>query len=108
MTAQDVKQQEYRIEQYHALTKRITQLEETLRVMAAPLHECTDSCFTGNIRESRRVTRMDVTFSATLGMQPGGTIAYCNLDIPAGQLGDLLAQNVRGELKIRQDELQKL
>lgn len=99
MKAHEIKPLMERVTKFNALSARFSVLEELIRKLDNDHVGCSDSPFTGNTRESRRITELNISFSATLGLEKPVEMRFSSLHIPAYDLCKFLEL----QLKKQQD-----
>lgn len=92
MKANEVKTMTERLARFHALTARLNEINEALRIIRISDEDapCGQTPFTGNTRESRRVDSLLICFSETLGRSPAVRLQISNMKISASNLGRFL------------------
>lgn len=105
MNDQDVAFQFDRITRYKELKARAEQIRFSIQILE---ESSTTSPFTGNTRESRKVDRMTIVFTASEGGDVPVTRIFDALMIPATALHALLTAHLREQWKIVQEAMAKL
>jgi len=111
MNESEVREQESRISKYRKLEKVRNEIGSALHAVTEPWEKtgpCGQGPFTGNTRESRRVISMKIQFSATLGGAAPVDIEISNMHIKAYELGRALESMLRSEMKLLNDEMEKV
>ena len=111
MKENEVKEQTARIIKYQELERIRNEVLHALSVVTRPWVDtgpCGQGPFTGNTRESRRVDRMLIEFTATRGGACAVSTDIVNPHIEAWELGRVLESMLREKLKTINAEMEKL
>jgi hypothetical protein len=100
MTDQEYLDQSARLSKFNELTSRRKEIREALKLLTEPDPNgpCGQNPFTGNTRESRKVTDLQFGFTQTRGGAPGITLSVYDLNIRASDLGRAIEEMLRAEL----------
>lgn len=101
MTKAEAENQAKRVETFNRLNAGRSALRNTIQKMDLPISGSCASPFTGNTRESRKITNMRIDFSATLGGEGPVTLDLDYMQISAGDFGRMLE-------KLLEDKMTKL
>jgi hypothetical protein len=110
MNAAEFKQQQDRIAEYQRLREYRDEVQKCLDAITEPDSDgpCGQNPFTGNTRESRRVTRIAFDFSPTRGGAPEVSRSLNYPHIEAHALGIALADMLRAKLSEVDAKITKL
>jgi len=110
MTPQEAKELKFRLDAFTRLEKRADELSFIINQITAdsPTDPNQTGPFTGNTRETRKITRLRIDFSTTLGGSPEVDMTIDSLNIPARDFQRFMLSLLRTEAGVIQSEMAKL
>lgn len=110
MTPHEAKALEVKLDMFRRLSARSEQLRAIIDQLT--LNRDSDpnktGPFTGNTRETRKITRLRIDFSKTLGGSPEVDMTIDSLNIPARDFQRFMLSLLHTEAGVIQSEMEKL
>ncbi len=100
MKPHEIELMQKRMDEYRRLEKRCDEIRFAINEITRgdPTGPCEQGPFTGNTRESRQISMIDISFTATLGGAKPVNMHLEKLFIHAGSFGDALKKMLEQEL----------
>ncbi len=115
MKSREVDQQRKRIAEYEKLCGRRSEIHRSLDLLTGQARIGPDTNpkdinfpFTGNTRETRRVSHLVIEFTRTLGGADPMSLRLLDLNIPAGELGRFLRACLETQIESINKEIEAL